>query len=373
MPGNCGCNTCAGASPCELNRDVCQLKELVRSQGKQLGQLVRHMKMGCKKPPKESTIKGLSPCLKCLQPDVLYHLGMDTATMDFPKVFGDVRFVCMGGTAERMERFAYKIMKELSLKLNPATTLRNMAEPGHRYALYKVGPVLCVSHGMGCPSISILLHELIKMLHHAKCQDPVFIRIGTCGGIGIEPGTVVISSEALDGMLNPYYELIVQGKVVLYSSKLDQCLANELLSLAIPCEDEFCTIIGKTICTNDFYEGQTRLDGAFCDYTNQSKTAYLQSVQCQGVVNFDMESTAFAALTNRANIRSAVVSMCIVNRMEGDQILSPPECLSEWEKRPQVLVARYIRKEFLKRDDDSDTEAYEEVCPSACLEGDKAI
>lgn len=39
-------------------------------------------------------------------------------------------------------------------------------------------------HGMGIPSISIMLHELIKLLHHAQCCDVTIIRIGTSGGIG---------------------------------------------------------------------------------------------------------------------------------------------------------------------------------------------
>jgi len=33
--------------------------------------------------------------------------------------------------------------------------------------MFKVGPVLSVSHGMGVGSISILLHEIIKLLWHA--------------------------------------------------------------------------------------------------------------------------------------------------------------------------------------------------------------
>ena len=37
---------------------------------------------------------------------------------------------------------------------------------------------------MGMPSLSILLHELAKLLHYAKVEDPVFIRLGTSGGIG---------------------------------------------------------------------------------------------------------------------------------------------------------------------------------------------
>ena len=61
---------------------------------------------------------------------------------------------------------------------------------------------------MGIPSIGILLHEVIKLMYHAKVKDPIFFRIGTCGGVGIEGGTVVISEEAVDEMLNPYYEQV---------------------------------------------------------------------------------------------------------------------------------------------------------------------
>lgn len=71
-----------------------------------------------------------------------------------------------------------------------------------RFLFYKVGPILAVSvshcssithciifvvihqHGMGVPSISILLHELIKLLKYANACDPIIIRIGTCGGVG---------------------------------------------------------------------------------------------------------------------------------------------------------------------------------------------
>lgn len=61
---------------------------------------------------------------------------------------------------------------------------------------------------MGVASIGILLHEMIKLMYHAKCRDPVFFRIGTCGGLGVEPGTVVISDQAVDGLGNPYYSVV---------------------------------------------------------------------------------------------------------------------------------------------------------------------
>ena len=75
-----------------------------------------------------------------------------------------------------------------------------------RYSMFKVGPVLSVSHGMGVPSLSILLHEIFKMLWHAGVEDATFFRIGTCGGINLPPGTVVVSEGALDGKLQPVHE-----------------------------------------------------------------------------------------------------------------------------------------------------------------------
>lgn len=67
---------------------------------------------------------------------------------------------------------------------------------------------MSISHGMGVPSIGILLHEIIKLMYHAKCKDPVFMRLGTCGGVGIEGGTVVVSDGAVDGLLRNTYEMV---------------------------------------------------------------------------------------------------------------------------------------------------------------------
>lgn len=44
--------------------------------------------------------------------------------------------------------------------------------------------LLVFQHGMGTPSLSILLHELFKLIHYAGCKDVTFFRLGTSGGIG---------------------------------------------------------------------------------------------------------------------------------------------------------------------------------------------
>lgn len=219
-----------------------------------------------------------------------------------------------------MHAFANYVMSEIGLKMNSGVQLRDISEEAHRYAMYKAGPVLCCSHGIGGPSIGILLHELIKMMHYAKCQNPIFFRIGTSGGIGVEPGTVCITTQAVDGQLRPVYEVIVHTKSELRPTDLDAKLINELTSNTCSRMDGFSTVTGKTLCANDFYEGQSRLDGAFCGYTPEAKESFLKRLSAEGIVNIEMESTAFAGLTKHAGIRSAVLCVAILNRLEGDQV-----------------------------------------------------
>lgn len=122
-------------------------------------------------------------------------------------------------------------------------------------------------------------------------------------------------------------------------AKLDKKLSRELKALTEP-EDPYDTIIGKTMCTNDFYEGQGRLDGAFCDFTEQDKMEYLEKLHAFGVVNIEMESTIFAALTYQAGIRSAIVCVTLLDRLKGDQV----SCYREHF----FLKFRLIWKDFIE-------------------------
>ena len=52
------------------------------------------------------------------------------------------------------------------------------------------------------------------------------------------------------------------------------------------------------------FPGQARLDGAFCDYSEESKLAFLKRAYERGVRNIEMESLCFAAMTHRAGVKS---------------------------------------------------------------------
>lgn len=65
---------------------------------------------------------------------------------------------------------------------------------------------------------------------------------------------------------------------------------------------------------------QGRLDGAFCDFTENDKMEYLAKLHDFGVINIEMECTIFAALTYHAGIRSAIVCVALLDRLKGDQV-----------------------------------------------------
>ncbi|KAL8560723.1 hypothetical protein ACOMHN_063027 [Nucella lapillus] len=280
-----------------------------------------------------------------MEEDVLYHIALGNKSHDLKDMFRDVKFVCFGGSPGRMRKFADYMVEALKYKLPAGQGLVDIAGGSDRYVLYKVGPVLSVSHGMGIPSLSIIFHELFKLLHHAQCTDVTFFRIGTSGGLGLEPGSVVITEEAVDGLLRPYMEVIVMGQIKEHPSRLNRELAEELAELGSD-EDDHKTLIGKTMCTNDFYEGQARLDGAFCDHNEDDKMAFLHRMHKEGIRNIEMESLCFAAYSYRAGIKSAVVCVTLLDRLQGDQISTPHEVMEDWQMRPQRLVAKYIRKKL---------------------------
>ncbi|KAF7669434.1 hypothetical protein LDENG_00186170 [Lucifuga dentata] len=285
-----------------------------------------------------------NPHLDAMKDDILYHFNLGTTTHNLPAMFGDVKFVCVGGSPWRMKSFIEYIAAELGME-DPKSEYPDICAGTDRYAMYKVGPVLSVSHGMGIPSISIMLHELIKLLYHAHCTDVTIIRIGTSGGIGLEPGTVVVTKQSVDATFLPKFEKVILGKTVVRNTDLDQCLAEELLQCGKEL-NQFETVIGNTMCTLDFYEGQARLDGAFCSYSEKDKQDYLRKASNAGVCNIEMESSAFASMCKLSGLRAAVVCVTLLDRLMGDQLSSSHDVLHSYQKRPQILVGHYIKKQL---------------------------
>lgn len=283
-----------------------------------------------------------NPHLKEMDNDFLFHLGLSTDGDDLEGLFGDVKFVCMGGSTSRIRNFAKFMQNELQtyLPLDEAPPEPKNLSRSDRYVLYKVGPVLAANHGVGVPSLMVILHEILKLLHHARAVGVHFFRIGTSGGLGLAPGTVVITKAAMNPLLEPYHEQIILGKTVKYSTSLDEQLREQLME----CSDDVPVAVGNTMCTNDFYEGQGRLDGAFCEYSLAEKLEYLNKAHENGVKNIEMESSCFAAVCKRANVPAAVLCVTLLDRLHGDQLRLTAEEHEDFQHRPQRIVANFIKK-----------------------------
>ena len=77
--------------------------------------------------------------------DYLYHLNLDKTNNDLKEMFGDVKFICMGGTPKRMLQFALYISKVINYKLPTGLLFENITASTDRYTMYKIGPVLSVN------------------------------------------------------------------------------------------------------------------------------------------------------------------------------------------------------------------------------------
>lgn len=226
----------------------------------------------------------------------------------------------------------------------------DLAKKGGRYSLYKVGPVICVNHNIGASTLSVVLHELFKLLDHAGVprQEVHVIRLGTSGGLGVEPGTVVIANGCVDAVKRSHFHSAECGKIVPLPCRLDTEVAEKIYSVAQDINIQ--AVVGGTMGADDFYLGQGRLDGAFCDYKLEDKKAFLNDLHDNyGIRNIEMEAHILSAFTYRARVKCSIVCVTLLNRLLGDQVTTPKEVLIGFEGRPLTLVAEFVKREIDER------------------------
>jgi len=276
--------------------------------------------------------------------DFWYHIGIGP-TEDVRKMFQDVKFVCLGGKEKRMKGFAEFLYETLgepenSVMEEGTKQLLNISAHAGRYCLYKVGNCISASHGMGMPSMSILLHELFKLLQFSSCEDVSFIRLGTSGGLGLEPGTVVVTDQVYDDLLQPFYEQHSCGKAFKFESKCDKELSGNIYefgkNLGLKIQK------GNTMSCDGFYEEQGRLDGAVCSYEKKEKFEFLNKAHHEcGILNVEMEALLFSAYCSRYGVKCAVVCVTMLDRLLGDVVTGKNNKIFEFY--PQAVVAGFIK------------------------------
>uniref|UniRef100_A0A8B9NGK2 Uridine phosphorylase 2 n=1 Tax=Accipiter nisus TaxID=211598 RepID=A0A8B9NGK2_9AVES len=221
-----------------------------------------------------------NPHLDSMEENVLYHLDLGTKTHNLSAMFGDIKLICVGSSPNRTRAFAQFTHKQLGLT---GKTGRTCITGNDTFLSSQ-------QHGMGIPSISIVLQEeLIKLLHQAKCRDVTIIRICTSGGLGNK-----LLVTGLADSFQPRFELVVLGDVVVRSTGLDKDCVGELLACSKEIPD-LPTLVGHTMRTYDFHKG--RLDGALCSFSSEKKLEYLKRAYDTGMRNIETEPSAFVALS----------------------------------------------------------------------------
>ena len=85
--------------------------------------------------------------------------------------------------------------------------------------------------GFGC--LSIALHEVVKLLHYAEATDVSLIRMGTSGGLGVEPGNVILTKNGYDATLQEGHEVTTVGKKTRFPSPSGENSRDIVRSLVV--------------------------------------------------------------------------------------------------------------------------------------------
>ncbi|KAL4608942.1 uridine phosphorylase 2 isoform X2 [Arapaima gigas] len=93
---------------------------------------------------KDEAVHVKNPYLDSLKEDILYPLNLGTRTHNLPEMFWDIKFVCVGGSANHMKAFAQFVHQELALP-GDATDVQDICAGTDQYSTYKVGTVLSIS------------------------------------------------------------------------------------------------------------------------------------------------------------------------------------------------------------------------------------
>ncbi|MBX9869457.1 MAG: hypothetical protein K2X63_06640, partial [Burkholderiaceae bacterium] len=265
--------------------------------------------------------------------DYLYNLDL-FLNPEIVNKFRGIKYVCMQGSSDRAKFLAQKLAK-LILNIDEQYFTPINLFRASRFECYRIGNILSVSHGMGTVSVMNLLNDVTKLMRAAGNTNLEYIRIGTCGGLNVDPGSVIITDTSYQPDLTQGYKMTILGKNVVFPTNMDSKLNDRILA-AQPEKLKFNLYRGNSIAADDFYLGQARFDGAIKPkYDETQRREYFNRVIAHNIYNFEMESTALAAFCNRAKISATMIAVTIINRLQGDQVIASEDELIEFSNRSQ--------------------------------------
>ncbi len=282
----------------------------------------------------------LDPVVAGEQVDVYYHFGLSSADPVIEDL-RDVQAIVMAGSGHRIEEFA-----RIWSGMNGDAPIIALPKEERFVTRYCAG-VLFASHGMGMPSASIAVQELMRLVYFLKRGDLAALaevfwaRVGTSGGVGLPGGTIVVSTEGVMADLRPYRVLNGGMGEYWFDSTFPRDVAEAVA--AANADNGLEVVLGKTVAGNEFFLEQFRLDGAVCMETPQTKMAWLEWIHDNGVRNIEMEGAMLAGYLNHWGFpRFAMICCTLLDRLHGDQVTATPEELAKYSDDSGVALFAYL-------------------------------
>ncbi len=230
--------------------------------------------------------------------DRLYHLGFGPS--DLPE---GCDLALLSGDPARSEQIAMQHLaggKELARHRGLDAFVAEL--PGGR-------PVVCATSGMGAPSTSIVVNELVQ------AGITTIIRIGTSGSIQPEVriGSVVIGSGALTNqgaaadIAPPEYPAAADPFVTV-------ALAEAAARLGVDHH------VGVMASTDTFYEGQERTTSSANPHLLRRLRGVIDEYAGLGITNFEMEAGTLFKMGGVYGFRAACVVGIIAQRTEDERV-----------------------------------------------------
>lgn len=169
--------------------------------------------------------------------------------------------------------------------------------------------ILSATSGIGAPSLSIVVNELVQV------GIRQIIRIGTCGSIQsyIPVGSVVISSAALCRQGAAYDIAPVE-----YPAAADPFLTVALVKAAQELKVEH--YIGITASVDTFYEGQERTDSANPNLM-RSLHGITEEYRRLNILNYEMECGTLFKMAGVYNFAAAAICGVVASRTDSENII----------------------------------------------------
>lgn len=229
-----------------------------------------------------------------------YHIGFGAG--DLGESPPKIALLC--GDPQRARRIAQETGGVVCLK----TLSENRGLHSYLCSLESGPPFIAATSGMGAPSLSIVVNELVGV------GIRTIIRVGTCGSIAeqVRVGSLVISQAALcrQGAANDIAPLE-------YPAAADPFVTVALVEAARQLGIEHH--LGLTASVDSFYEGQERSDSAN-SYLLRRLRGVTEEYRQLNILNYEMEAGTLFKMGLVYGFAAGCVCAVLAERVSSEQV-----------------------------------------------------